>query len=315
MRILVADDNIQHRAWLANKLVEFGHSVIEAVNDQNVLKICKTKCPDLLLIDTQLSGVSGIDLAYRIRQLGGSSVWNTIVLMADVATEIDFQQGLDCGADDFLVKPINTFQLLYKLATAKRHQELKSDIFGMAHDLAIANRALENVNKQDVMTGVCDANTFHRTLETEWFKAKKDKYSIALILLNLDYFRAYNEIYGADVGDQRIKQIAKELQNGLPDKYKNIARTAGETFAVLLPKETAEYAVQLANDLIKAISNLNIPHKGSACSNVLTISAGVTITTEEFHESLDLLESADFALYKAKHAGRNQVHFESAKVY
>lgn len=315
MRILVADNSIQHRTWLANKLVESGHLVIEAINDQNVLKICKNKCPDLLLIDSQLSGVSGIELVYRIRQLGGSSVWNTIILMADAATEIDFQQGLDFGADDFLVKPINHFQLLYKLATAKRHQELKNDIFEMAHDLAIANRALENVNKQDVMTGICDANTFHRILETEWFKAKKDKYDIALILLNVDYFRAYNEVYGADVGDQRIKQIAKELKNALPEKCNNIARTAGETFAVLLPRETQEFSLQLANNLIKLIANLSIPHKGSACSSVLTISAGVAITNAEMQNSLELLEAADFALYKAKHAGRNQVYVEPAKVY
>ena len=203
MRVLVADNDLNNRTLLAEQLSADGHTVIEAINDQNVLKICKNKCPDLLLIDTQLSGVSGIDLIRKIRQLGGSSVWNTIVLMANAATEIDFKQGLLCGADDFLIKPINSFQLQYKLATAKRHQELKSDIFSMAHDLAITNRVLENVNKQDVMTGIYSVNTFHKMLEIEWFKAKKDKYDIALILLNLDYFHAYNEVYGAEVGDQR----------------------------------------------------------------------------------------------------------------
>ncbi len=315
MQVLVADNDLNNRSTLAEQLTANGHTVIEAINDQNVLKICKNKCPDLLLIDSQLSGVSGIDLVRKIRQLGGSSVWNTIVLMADVATEIDFKQGLSCGADDFLIKPVNPFQLLYKLATAKRHQELKSDIFGMAHDLAIANRALENVNKQDVMTGIYDVNTFHKMLEVEWFKAKKGKYDIALILLNLDYFRAYNEMYGAELGDQRIKQIAKALQDALPEPYKNIARTAGETFAVLLPNGVAEFALKLANDLVAIVRDLGIVHKGSPCANVLTISAGVSITEGEFGNSLDLLEAADFALYKAKHTGRNQSYFEPVKVY
>lgn len=315
MRILVADNNINNRATLAEQLTANGHTVIEAINEQNVLKICKNKCPDLLLIDSQLSGVSGIDLIRKIRQLGGSSVWNTIVLMADLTTEIDLKQGLSCGADDFLVKPISHFQLLYKLATAKRHQDLKNDIFGMAHDLAITNRALENVNKQDVLTGVYDANTFYKMLELEWFKAKKDKYDIALILLNLDYFRAYNEIYGADVGDQKIKEVALALQGALPEEYKNIARTAGETFAVLLPHGDAEFALKLANNLTKTIMDLGIAHKGSPCSNILTMSAGVSITDGEFNNSLDLLEAADFALYKAKHTGRNQAYFEPVKIY
>lgn len=315
MRILVADNDVNNRSILTEQLTNNGHSVIEAINDQNVLKICKNKCPDLLLIDSQLSGVSGIDLIRKIRQLGGSSVWNTIVLMAEIATEIDLKQGLSSGADDFLVKPINSWQLLYKLATAKRHQELKNEIFGMAHDLAITNRALENVNKQDAMTGIYDVSTFHKMLELEWFKAKKGKYDIALILLNLDYFRAYNEIYGAETGDQIIKQVALALYDALPEQSKNIARTAGETFAVLLPNCVAEPALNLANQLIKVISELKIAHKGSPCSNILTISAGVSITEGELHNSLDLLEAADFALYKAKHTGRNQVYFEPVKVY
>lgn len=315
MRVLVADNNINNRTRLAEQLAAEGHTVIEAIDEQNVLKICKNKCPDLLLIDSQLSGVSGIDLIRKIRQLGGSSVWNTIVLMADIATDIDLQQGLSCGADDFLSKPINNFQLLYKLATAKRHQDLKNDIFGMAHDLAITNRALENVNKQDTLTGLFDTNTFYKMLELEWFKAKKDKYDIALILLNLDYFRAYNEIYGAELGDTTIKQVAQALQASLPAPYNIIARTAGETFAVLLPKSDAEFALKLAEILITKVTDLGIIHKGSPCANILTISAGVSVTDGDFNNSLDLLEAADFALYKAKHTGRNQAYFEPVKVY
>ena len=312
MHILVADDSLQCRRHLANKLTELGHSVVEALDEQNVLKICKTKCPDLLFIGSKLSGVSGIELVYKIRQLGGSAVWNTIILLAEMASELDLQQGIDCGADDFLLKPINNFQLLYKIATATRHQELKNDIFEMAHDLAIATRTLENVNKQDAMTGLCDVNTFYRKLETEWFAAKKENHDIALILLNLDYFRAYNEIYGADLGDQKIKQVAKELHNALPKEYvNNIARTAGETFAILLPQKNADFALGLANNLIKLVCNLGIPHKGSACSNVLTISAGVALNNPKINNSLELLEAADFALYNAKHTGRNKAHLEA----
>jgi diguanylate cyclase (GGDEF)-like protein len=315
MRILVADNDISHRAKLVVELQKLGHFVEEAVNEDSVLKICKTKCPDLLLIDINLSGVFGADLVHKIRQLGGSAVWNTIVLMAELPLEETLLKGLECGADDFLSKPLNVLQLQYKLNSAKRHQELKDEIFNMAHDLAIATRALEGVAIQDTMTGIIDVNTFHRMLETEWFKAKKNDYTLALILLDLDYFKAYNEIYGAEIGDQRIKQIAIALKDALPQNYKHIARTTGETFGLLLPNVTAEFAVKLAQDLIQVVADLKLAHKGSACSSYITASAGVSITEQQVKDKLDLLEAADYALYKAKHTGRNQVYFESAKVY
>ena len=314
MRILIADNNLQHRISLSEELIKAGHKVIEVFNDQNVLKICKDKCPDLLFIDCKLGEGSGIDLVYQIRQLGGSSVWNIIVLMAENITKEDLQRGLEVGADDFLLKPIDNFKLLYKLSTVKRNQDLKNDIFEMAHDLALAHRALENVNKQDVMTGIYDVNTFYRILETEWFKAKKQKYTLGLILLNLDYFRFYNEIYGAELGDEKIKQIAKELQKKLPDNYKIIARTAGETFAVLLPQITNEFALNIANNLIKVVADLKISHKGSASSEFLTASAGVALSNLELNNFLELLESADFALYKAKHTGKGKVCLEQANL-
>jgi diguanylate cyclase (GGDEF)-like protein len=164
------------------------------------------------------------------------------------------------------------------------------------------------------MTGIYEVNTFYKMLETEWFKAKKAKYNIALILLNIDYFRAYNEIYGADIGDQTIKKIAVKLQQILPGQYATIARTAGETFAVLLPNKSADFSLQVASDLIAAIADLKLPHKGSACSDIVTISAGVAVTNGEFNQNyLNLLEAADFALYKAKHNGRNRAYLELVK--
>lgn len=308
MRILIADNDLQHRILLSEELIKAGHNVIESFNEQDVLKVCKDKCPDLLFIDYKLAGSSAIDLVYKIRQLGGSSVWNTIILMGDSITDSHLQQGLDVGADDFLLKPIQKFQLLYKLSMVKRHLELKNDIFEMAHDLSLAHRALENVSKQDVMTGIYDVNTFYKILETEWFKARRQNYLLGLILLNLDYFRAYNEIYGAELGDQVIKQIAKELQKRLPENYKTIARTAGETFAILLPQVTKEFALSVANNLIKVVVDLKIQHRGSRLGEFLTASAGLALSNLELNNFLELLESADFALYKAKHTGKGKVY-------
>lgn len=314
MRILIVDNDLQNRISLSEELIKDGHKVIEALNEQNVLKICKDKCPELLFIDQKLSEVSGADLVYKIRQLGGSSVWNTIILMGDNITTTDLQKGLDAGADDFLVKPITHFQLLYKLSTVKRYQNLKNDIFEMAHELALAHRALENVNTQDVMTGIYDVNTFYKILETEWFKAKKQNYKLGLILLNLDNFRAYNEIYGAELGDQRIKEISKELYNKLPENYKIIARTVGETFAILLPQVTDTFALNVANNLIKSVIDLKIPHKSSCLGEYLTASAGLAFSSPKLNNYLELLEVADFALYKAKHNGKGKVYLEEVNL-
>jgi diguanylate cyclase (GGDEF)-like protein len=313
MRVLVADNDIINRNNIIQYLIQVGYKTEEALSGNEVLRHCKNKCPDLCLIDIKLSGASGIDIVKQVRQLGGLAVWNPIVLMGAEITTQQLMDGIEAGADDFFTKPIDLIRLEYKIRAAKRQEDLKEQVFSVAHDLVLANRVLENVVNKDSLTGTADLNTFHRALEEEWFKAKNDNASLSLIIIGIDCFKSYNTLYGSSVGDDRIKEVAITFKNILAGGINHtFARTVGESFSVLLPGMTLKQAVTLANKMIVAVESLKIQHSGSKCSEYLTASAGIaSIKQEAFKNPLELIEAADYALYQAKHQGRNRVYYES----
>lgn len=311
MRILVADQDVEHRGPLVMKLKSWGHKIQEALSDREVLDICREKCPDLIFLDKELSGVFGFDLTLKIRQLGGHAVWVPIIIMGRSLNEQEILKGIESGADDFLIKPISEIQLLTKVKSAERHLNLKEEVFSVAHNLVVANRALESIVTQDVLTGIGNSNSFDDSLEKDWFEAKKNSKSLSLIISNLDYFQAFNQTYGASVGDKVIKQVAQALKSAMPMGNGSIARLAGETFGILLPNVGKEEAFKIAEKLRLAVENLNIPHVNSGCSDHVTASFGVSVAEPgQFTNPWDLKEAADYAVYQAKHHGRNRVHIE-----
>jgi diguanylate cyclase (GGDEF)-like protein len=315
MRILVADSLVEHRQSLILRIQELGHEVEEALGEKEILEICRRKCPDLLLIDMNLAGVSGVEIVKSIRQLGGTAVWAPIVLVGNHLTDEEILQGVDAGADDFLNKPISLVLLKARIGSALRQQNLKEEVFSVAHNLVVANRALENVVSRDALTGISNNNSFEESLEREWFAAKEKKSTLALMMLNLDYFRLYNEVYGTEKGDDVLKQTAKALSTRLSSisHTYNLARITGPTFAILISNMKREEVEKLAAECNQAIEALNIPHEKSGCSTHITISIGIAIyENENFKQPWDFKEEADYALYQAKHYGRNRYYLNAA---
>lgn len=316
MRILVADNDSEHRAQLISICQQLGHTMQEALNLRDVLTICKKKAPDLCFIDASLSGVSGVEVIKQIRQLGGVSVWNPIVLMSSQTSVESMREGIDAGADDFCLKPINKINLEYKIKSAQRMENLKEEVFSVAHDLVLANRALENVITQDIMTGIADISKFHKDLEIEWYKAKKENTTLSMVIFDIDDFREYNNLYGSNKGDEQIKLVAATVQKILPAEAKTFARTTGVSFALLLPQVAGEMARDVGEKIRSSVEDLKVENKGSRCGDVLTVSVGVTATVaDNLKNPLDLMEAADFALYQAKHKGRNKVYYEPAMAH
>jgi diguanylate cyclase (GGDEF)-like protein len=321
MRILIADTDSEYRASIVKFLEEQQHKVEEAISLNEVIQKCKSKCPDLILIDDNLSGTNGVDAVKAIRQLGGDATWNPIVIMYNTDSTTSaatitalITDGVDAGADDCLPKPLDLTVLKYRMAAAQRLQSLKEDVFTIAHELVLANHALEVGATQDSMTGMLDIQSLHKAIEKEWVLAQKNKTVLSLLLLNLDNFRSFNEIYGSNVGDDSIKKIATAIKRAIPKNYKILARTIGDTFALLMPNTSKAKALEIAKALHKAVDALKIPNSGSHLSDHVTCSVGVGSTEGEVQKnSLELMEAADFALYQAKHKGRNKVYAEPEK--
>lgn len=316
MHILISDSDIEHRTRLIKFMEKNKHKVTEALTMDEVFSVCKTKCPDLLLIDSKLPGGSGAELVKQIRQFGGLASWNPIILMSDKIKKEDVESSLKAGADDFLIKPIDLHKLQFKINAAARLESLKDDVFSIAHNLVVSSHAaLEVRSAQDNMTGVLDAQAFHQHLEKEWYLAKEKNKELFIMLINLDNFKEFNDIYGVEAGDRCIKDVAIVLAKVAPDKDSYLARTLGDNFGLLLPKSDYKNSGKIANNILKAVNSLDIKHDGSHHCDHVTVSIGIAKTNfDEQKNPLELLEAADYALYKAKHKGRNRVFIEGKSV-
>ncbi len=313
MRILVADQDAEHRHALVSYLLSLGHSPEESLSSREVIEYCRGKCPDLIFIDLMISGVSGIDVVRQIRQLGGHAIWVPIIMLGMKFSDQEILQGIDAGADDFLVKPLPNLKVLTKIRSAERHMNLKEEIYSLARNLVVANRALESIATQDTLTGVGNSNSFDDAIERDWFEAKRTNTPLSLLVTNIDFFQQFNQAYGAATGDETLKKIAESFKKNITQKGSSIARLVGDTFAILIPNTNREAGLKIAQLLHKAIFDLQIPHSTSGCSDRVTISVGLSVAEPEHYTSpWDLKEAADFALYQAKHHGRNRVAIEPA---
>jgi diguanylate cyclase (GGDEF)-like protein/PAS domain S-box-containing protein len=171
-----------------------------------------------------------------------------------------------------------------------------------------AQEQLKLIAFMDGLTGVANRRHFDNTLDLEWRRAMRSAKPISLIIVDVDYFKNFNDTYGHLAGDSCLQKIAHTIRDSLRRAGNFAARYGGEEFAVILPDTDAEGAYLFAESLREKIENLNIEHKDSKASKNVTVSMGVsTIVPEKDSRHDELISLADKALYKAKHEGRNRV--------
>jgi len=176
-----------------------------------------------------------------------------------------------------------------------------------AERLTLLSEELRLLSTTDGLTGLANRRHFENTFESEWRRALRAKDSIALIMIDIDYFKNYNDHYGHQAGDQCLREVSDVFQTYAQRSGEVIARYGGEEFVVLLPRMTLAGAQRIAESLCQKIRHLNIDHAGSQEKKV-TISIGVAAMIPQLDDDEELLlKEADRALYKAKANGRNQV--------
>jgi diguanylate cyclase (GGDEF)-like protein len=173
--------------------------------------------------------------------------------------------------------------------------------------LEIANAQLETLSLEDDLTGIANRRSFERGLAEEWNRARRHRLPIALILLDLDFFKDLNDRRGHPAGDDCLRRIGGFLAQTIRRSGEIVARYGGEEFAILLPGVNGDAAVKVAETLRDGIEKLGIPY-GNGASRCVTASCGVSAFIPTGDVSADtLVASADRALYAAKHSGRNCV--------
>lgn len=170
------------------------------------------------------------------------------------------------------------------------------------------NLYLRDLAEIDALTGIANRRYFDAVLDEEWRRARRRKYSVALLMCDIDFFKSYNDLLGHVQGDACIRQVAQAIRQQVRRPGDLAARYGGEEFAVILPALDAREACQLAQSLCDAVRSLQIRHPGSKIQPVVTISVGVSaLVPDDSNDLKQLITAADEALYRAKHEGRDRV--------
>lgn len=170
------------------------------------------------------------------------------------------------------------------------------------------NLQLEYLSSNDALTGIANRRKYNELIEREWQRAKRNTSSLSVIIIDIDHFKAYNDFYGHQSGDECLRRVAQILSGALKRATDFIARYGGEEFVCVLPETSLDNAVIVAEGLRTAIESARLEHERSLTQDVITISAGVACMTPGAEQTIgDLVSLADKALYKAKNEGRNRV--------
>ena len=195
---------------------------------------------------------------------------------------------------------------LWNHKVIKNSIELKLKNEELVKSLQETNTRLQQQNIIDDLTKIPNRRHFDEILEKEWLRAKRIRTSLALLMIDIDFFKQYNDTYGHLKGDECLKQIATVLSNNMNRPGDFVARYGGEEFCILIPDTDMDGAITFAEMVHSAIIGLKIDNPGSEVSKYLTISIGIAAIVPKHDDSyMDLIYTSDKALYKAKSDGRN----------
>ena len=232
-------------------------------------------------------------------------------------------EAFENGANDYLVKLPDKIELIARIrAHSKSYvaQQERDEAFekmrSMQDEISKANEELEEKNKMlhklstmDGLTGIANRRCFDETLVKEWDRGRRNGTVMSLIMVDIDFFKPYNDHYGHQGGDDSLQAVAQTLESALKRAGDIVCRYGGEEFTVVMPNTDAEGAQLVAEDIRAAVQAKELPHEKSQVSDFVSISLGVsTVVPSEKYTSKQMILVADSALYFAKHNGRNRYH-------
>ncbi len=313
--VMLVDDQrfvaeIIRRQLLGEQDINFHY----CVNPAEAISTAEKIGPTVVLLDLVMPNIDGLTLCRLFRNHPTTRDLPMVMLSSTNDSAIK-AQAFVAGANDYLVKPPEKLELIARL----RYHSI-SYINRLQRDEAYrALRAsqilLEELNMKllqlanlDGLTGLANRRYFNERYAEEWARAARNKKPVALIMLDVDRFKSFNDHYGHLGGDDCLKQIAAAIKNMMSRPGDLVARYGGEEFIVLLPDTALDGAAYLAEKIRIAVEKRAIPHEVSDISPYVTISLGVAgIIPDPGTDPNTLIELADQCLYRAKNLGRNQI--------
>lgn len=299
MKVLVAEDDLVSRLMLQAAVEDLGHECLLAGDGDQAWKLFREAAPDVLITDRMMPGVDGLELCRRVRDEPGGT-YTYVILATSLGDCEEVLRGMEAGADDYLTKPLEPFDLETRLVAARRVTALHAELTGYRAELA-------RLASTDALTGLRNRRSLDDDLATLHGRSRRYGRSYCVAMCDVDFFKGYNDRYGHPAGDEVLRAVAAALATRAREGD-GVYRYGGEEFLLLLPEQTLESGTVAAERLRHAVEALGLPNPEGAPAGVVTVSVGVAAFVPEQDPSVvEVLAAADAALYEAKAAGRNRV--------
>jgi diguanylate cyclase (GGDEF)-like protein len=302
MRAVIADDDPVATAILTRALQRWGIEVTAAPDGAAAWRaLADGPAPELAIIDWMMPGLDGIEICRRIRQEPRLAAMY-VLLLTGRGSRTDLVVGLDAGADDYMIKPIDTEELRARVQVGIRVATLQARLADRLSDLQTASEHLARLVSTDVLTDVFTRRTWFERAAAEFLRSRRYGRGFSLMVMDLDFFKRVNDTFGHEAGDRLLRAFADVLRVECR-KSDILGRLGGEEFALLAP-ETPQMAAQHLADRIRDVCRTLVvesPAGQVRCS----CSIGISEVAWDDENIEDTLRRADAALYEAKRSGRD----------
>ena len=290
--VLIVDDEPMSR-MLLESILELVFTCATAESGEEAISYCEANLPDLVLLDMNMPDISGLDVCSALK---ASPETNHIPVIF-VTSTMDIESENACwevGASDFVMKPVNASTLTHRIKT---HLQNK-----------LRTEFLEMMTFHDQLTGLYNRTYLTKEIPLLIKQVARDKGTVGAIMIDIDYFKLFNDTYGHLEGDICLQKVAQIISDTVKRPKDAVIRFGGEEFLVVLPYIDHQGTKLVAHQLVEAVANARIPH-GKGIENRVSISAGFAVwkATDVVEDDVAaLIEDADISLFEAKELGRNQ---------
>ncbi len=291
--ILIVDDIPLNVQTLSTALKSAYRVVVAGTGPKALEMAASDPAPDLILLDIMMPDMDGMQVLKRLKE-DAHTREIPVIFVTGKGEAREETLGLEMGAVDYITKP---FDLSIVKARVKTQLALKQK-----------TEMLEKLVSLDGLTEIPNRRRFDEVFQNEWRRAKRNRISLSLIMIDIDHFKDFNDRYGHAVGDECLKAVAQKIKETLNRAADFVARYGGEEFAVVLPETDFVGAVAVAENIQSKMAFPDIAPEYLSASYPLTLSLGVAaIHPGNNADSEELLTAADKMLYEAKKKGRNRI--------
>lgn len=310
MNILVVDDEIAIRELVGEILEGEGHEVTLAEDGEDALEKFKRTWHEIVFSDIRMPKMNGIKLLEAIKEINANTQFVVMTSHASIDNSID---ALKKGAFDYILKPFDDLDIvsdaanraIANLSGIRRQQYLLNTLARQNQELDSLNKEFREMAIRDGLTGLFNHRYAKERLDEEFDRSMRFGRELAVLFMDLDHFKFFNDTHGHQAGDEILQILAGLMMKNVRESD-TLARWGGEEFIVIAPETSEEEGGVLAEKIRKAVAEHAFPHADKQPLGMVSLSIGMSSRSEQTENAEKLLRFADDAVYAAKDSGRNR---------